>query len=160
MFCQIIDVKSAQEMFEAVTRESEDADLVIMAAAVADYTPSEYSDEKVKKKEGDLSIPLKRTRDILAWLGEHKHDGQFLCGFSMETQNMIENSRAKLIRKNADMVVANNLKDPGAGFGTETNLVTLITAEGERQMELMSKEDVAHAVISEISDSMSQRGSM
>jgi len=118
-----------------------------MAAAVSDYTPMTVSDEKVKKSDGDMSLKLKRTLDILAHLGSHHRDGQFICGFSMETENMIENSQAKLIRKKADMIVANNLKDEGAGFGTDTNLVTLITADDVKQLALMSKDEVAKAII-------------
>ena len=150
LFCRIIDVKSAADMFDAVTEEAKTADLVIMAAAVADYTPADYSDEKVKKKDGDLSIPLTRTKDILGYLGEHRHEGQFLCGFSMETQNMVENSQAKLVKKNCDMIIANNLKVAGAGFGTDTNIVTLITKDDVKELSIMSKDDVAHEVIGQI----------
>ena len=150
MFVNIVPVASAADMFAAVTAAAEDADIIIKAAAVADYTPAEVSDNKVKKKDGDLSIPMKRTQDILKYLGEHKREGQFLCGFSMETENMLENSKAKLARKNADMIVANNLKDSGAGFGTDTNLVTLITAEGAKELELMGKDQVAKAIVDEI----------
>ncbi len=153
LFCRIIDVKSAEDMFQAVTEEAKTADLVIMAAAVADYTPANYSDEKVKKKDGDLSIPLKRTKDILGYLGEHRHEGQFLCGFSMETENMVENSRAKLQKKNCDMIIANNLKVAGAGFGTDTNIVTLITRDDVKELSIMSKDDVAHEVIGKILES-------
>ena len=117
-------------MFDAVVSRADEQDIIIKAAAVADYTPCQVSDQKVKKKDGDLSIPMKRTRDILKYLGENKRESQFLCGFSMETENMLENSRKKLYAKKADMIVANNLKDTGAGFGTSTNLVTLITEEG------------------------------
>lgn len=150
MFVKTVPVVSADDMFAAVIAEAEDADIVIKAAAVADYTPAEVSDNKVKKKDGDLSVPMKRTRDILRYLGEHKKAGQFLCGFSMETENMLENSKAKLTRKNADMIVANNLKDSGAGFGTDTNLVTLITADGAQKLELMGKDRVARAIVEEI----------
>ena len=150
MFVDIVPVESAADMFCAVTERAEDMDIIIKAAAVSDYTPAEVSCEKVKKKDGDLSIPMKRTRDILKYLGEHKRPGQFLCGFSMETEHMLENSQAKLKRKNADMIVANNLKDEGAGFGTDTNLVTLITADEIRSLPLMSKELVAKAVIDTI----------
>ncbi len=154
MFIEIIPVESAADMFEAVTSRSEEMDIIIKAAAVSDYTPAEVSREKVKKKDGDLSIPMKRTRDILKYLGEHKRQGQFLCGFSMETENMLENSTAKLKRKNADMIVANNLKDDGAGFGTDTNLVTLITEEGAEQLSLMGKDQVAKAVADKILEKM------
>jgi phosphopantothenoylcysteine decarboxylase/phosphopantothenate--cysteine ligase len=150
MFVRLVEVESAAEMFEQVTSLAPKQDIIIKAAAVSDYTPAIVSDEKVKKKDGDLSIAMKRTRDILQYLGEHKPAGQFLCGFSMETENMLENSRAKLVRKKADMIVANNLKDRGAGFGTDTNLVTLITADRVKQLELMGKEEVARAVIDEI----------
>ena len=150
MFVDIVEVESAADMFEAVTGRAPEQDIIITAAAVSDYTPAVVSDQKVKKKDGDLSIAMKRTKDILKYLGEHKREGQFLCGFSMETENMLENSRAKLHRKNADMIVANNLKDAGAGFGTDTNLVTLITEEEVDQLELMGKEEVARAIIDKI----------
>lgn len=150
MFVDVVPVESAADMFEAVTLRSDEMDIIIKAAAVSDYTPASVSDQKVKKKDGDLSIPMKRTQDILKYLGEHKKAGQFLCGFSMETENMLENSKAKLNRKNADMIVANNLKDTGAGFGTDTNLVTLITKDGDRQLELMGKDQVAKAVVDAI----------
>jgi phosphopantothenoylcysteine decarboxylase/phosphopantothenate--cysteine ligase len=118
-----------------------------MSAAVADYTPANYSDNKMKKKDEDLSIPLKRTQDILKYLGEHRRDGQVICGFSMETQNMIENSQAKLIKKKVDMICANNLKVDGAGFGVDTNILTLITADGAEELPLMSKEDAAGQIL-------------
>ena len=156
-FIDIVPVESAADMFDAVTGRSEKMDIIIKAAAVSDYTPAEVSREKVKKKDGDLSIPMKRTKDILKYLGEHKKPGQFLCGFSMETENMLENSTAKLKRKNADMIVANNLKDDGAGFGTDTNLVTLITEEGAEQLSLMGKDQVAEAVVDKILEKMNNR---
>ncbi|MGN0732877.1 MAG: bifunctional phosphopantothenoylcysteine decarboxylase/phosphopantothenate--cysteine ligase CoaBC [Emergencia sp.] len=146
-FVDIVPVSSAADMFEAVTKLAEEQDIIIKAAAVSDYTPVNVSDQKVKKKDGDLSIPLKRTQDILKYLGEHKKEGQILCGFSMETENMIENSRAKLEKKNADLIVANNLKEAGAGFGCDTNVVTLISREETRQLEIMSKDDVAKAIV-------------
>ena len=146
-FCSIVPVSSAADMFDAVTKLADEQDLIIKAAAVSDYTPVNVSDQKVKKKDGELSIPLKRTQDILKYLGEHKKEGQILCGFSMETENMIENSKAKLERKNADLIVANNLKVEGAGFGCDTNVVTLITRDEVRELELMSKDEVAGAVI-------------
>ncbi|MDD6207174.1 MAG: bifunctional phosphopantothenoylcysteine decarboxylase/phosphopantothenate--cysteine ligase CoaBC [Clostridiales bacterium] len=149
-FVKMIPVTSAEEMFQAVTGVSSDQDIIIKTAAVADYTPATVSDEKIKKTDGDLSIPLVRTKDILAWLGEHKREGQFLCGFSMETQNLVENSRKKLANKHADMIVANNLKVEGAGFGTDTNVVTLITESRVQEMELMSKEQVAEVLLTEI----------
>ena len=127
MFVDVIKIQSAADMYEAVMAHKDEQDIIIKAAAVADYTPAEVSDEKVKKKDDDMAIRLTRTRDILKALGENRKEGQFLCGFSMETQNMLENSRAKLKKKNIDMIVANNLKEKGAGFGTETNVVTFIT---------------------------------
>lgn len=138
-----ISVESAEDMFQAVKAEADDHDIVIKAAAVADYTPVTVSEEKMKKQEGDLSIPLKRTTDILAWLGEHRREGQFLCGFSMETENVLENSRKKLTKKKVDLIVANNLKEEGAGFGTETNVVTLITKDSVTELPLMSKDEAA-----------------
>ena len=145
-FVRVVDVTSAEDMFRAVTAEAEDADIILKAAAVSDYTPMTVSDNKIKKKEGDLSIPLRRTKDILKHLGEKKKAGQFICGFSMETQNMLENSAAKLERKNCDMIVANNLKEDGAGFGTDTNRVTLITGGGVYPLELAGKDMVAKAI--------------
>ncbi len=149
-FVTYVPVVSARDMFEAVSACSEHQDIIIKAAAVADYTPLTTADEKIKKADGDMSIPLTRTTDIIGWLGEHRHPGQFLCGFSMETQNMLENSRAKLERKHIDMIAANNLKVAGAGFGTDTNVVTIITKHSEEELPLMSKEDVAHALLDAI----------
>ena len=149
-FVNTIQVESAREMFQAVTERAGFQDAVIKAAAVADYRPSEVSLEKVKKVDGDMAIPLERTDDILSWLGEHKREGQFLCGFSMETQDMLENSRKKLEKKHIDMVVANNLKVEGAGFGTDTNVVTMITRDGEEELEKMSKDQVAHRILDRI----------
>ncbi len=149
-FVDVVPVTSAGEMFEAVTRVSESQDVIIKAAAVADFTPARVSAEKIKKKEGQQQIDLVRTRDILGFLGEHKRQGQFLCGFSMETENLLENSRKKLVKKNLDMVVANNLKVPGAGFGVDTNVVTLITHDGIRELPRMSKDEVAMALLDEI----------
>lgn len=146
-FVEVVDVVSAQDMFEEVSARQDWADLVFKAAAVADYTPERYADDKLKKKDGDLSIPLKRTRDILQYLGEHRRPGQVLCGFSMETQNMVENSRAKLEKKNLDMICANNLKVAGAGFGTDTNVMTVITRAGEEELPLMSKENAALRIL-------------
>lgn len=146
-FCKIIDVKSAEDMFNAVTGCADRMDAIMMAAAVADYTPASVSDQKIKKHDDDLRIPLKRTQDILQYLGEHKKQGQFLLGFSMETQNLVENSTKKLKKKNADMIAANNLRDAGAGFGTATNLVTLITEDGAEELPLMSKQEVAHEIV-------------
>lgn len=126
------------------------ADIIIKAAAVADYTPINISQEKIKKTTGDASIPLKRTEDILASLGKQKRPNQFLCGFSMETENLLENSQKKLKEKHADMIVANSLRTTGAGFGTDTNLVTLITSDYQKELPLMSKEEVAYQLLSEI----------
>lgn len=145
-----IAVESAEDMFEAVKNEAEKQDIIIKAAAVADYTPVFVSDEKIKKQEGETAIALKRTTDILAWLGEHKREGQFLCGFSMETENMLDNSRKKLVKKKADLIVANNLKVDGAGFGTETNVVTLISPNAVKELPMLSKEEVASEIFDEI----------
>ena len=149
-FVKIVEASSAKDMFDAVTALSDQQDIIVKAAAVADYTPESYVDSKIKKKDGDLSIPLRRTVDILKYLGENKKEGQFLCGFSMETENMLENSKAKLSKKNADMIVANNLKDAGSGFKTDTNAVTLITRDGHRSLELKSKAEVAKEIFDEI----------
>lgn len=149
-FVKIVEVSSAKDMFDAVTALSDQQDIIVKAAAVADYTPECYVDSKIKKKDGELSIPLKRTKDILKYLGENKKEGQFLCGFSMETDNMLENSKAKLSKKNADMIVANNLRDAGSGFKTDTNAVTLITRDGHRSLELKSKAEVAKEIFDEI----------
>ncbi len=148
-FVNVVNITSAKEMYDAVVSAYDEQDIIIKAAAVADYTPAHPATEKVKKKDGDLAIPLTRTNDILQYLGTNKKH-QFLCGFSMETENMLENSKGKLERKNLDMIVANNLKDSGAGFGVDTNVVTFITKEGVRELELMSKEDVAKELLDEI----------
>ena len=149
-FVNVVEVSSASDMFDEVTKRADQQDIIVKAAAVADYTPESYVNSKIKKKDGDLSIPLKRTKDILKYLGENKREGQFLCGFSMETDNMLENSKAKLSKKNADMIVANNLKDAGSGFKTDTNAVTLITRDGHRSLELKSKAEVAKEIFDEI----------
>lgn len=149
-FVRVVPVLSAEDMFQAVTSVSDRQDAVIKAAAVADYTPLSVSDQKVKKKDGEMNIELKRTKDILKFLGEHKPDGQFLCGFSMETENMLQNSRKKLAQKHVDMIVANSLRTSGAGFGTDTNVVTLITRDGEEELPLMSKDEVAHQILNRI----------
>lgn len=149
-FVKVVPVVTAKEMFEAVTSISDRQDIIIKAAAVADYRPRQVSEEKVKKQDGEMSIELERTDDILKYLGEHKHPGQFLCGFSMETQNMIGNSRAKLERKHLDMVAANNLKVEGAGFQNDTNVLTLITQDEEAALPLMSKEDAALKILDKI----------
>ena len=142
-FVNMVNVCSAQEMYEAVMKYSETADIIVKAAAVADYTPKEVSSQKIKKKDSDMSIELKRTNDIIGTLGANKKKGQFICGFSMETQNMLENSKAKLAKKNLDMIVANNLKVQGAGFGTDTNIVTIITNDECIPLDKMSKDEVA-----------------
>ena len=148
LFVNTVPVISAKDMYEEVTSRSHDMDIIIKAAAVADYRPCNVADEKIKKKEGDvMSIPLERTDDILKYLGEHKEPHQFLCGFSMETQNMLENSRAKLEKKKIDMIAANNLKEQGAGFNTDTNVITLITKDEEKQLPKMTKEEVADALL-------------
>lgn len=146
-FVEVIDIKSAQDMFEAVAAHCQQADFIFKAAAVADYTPETYSDNKMKKKDDALSIPLKRTQDILKYLGEHRQDKQVICGFSMETQNMVENSRAKLAKKKVDMICANNLKVAGAGFGVDTNILTLITADNAEELPIMSKEAAAGVIL-------------
>ena len=147
-FVDVVPVVSAQDMFEAVAAHSPNADMIFKAAAVADYTPIGYSNDKVKKKDGDLSIPLKRTTDILQYLGQHRRPSQVICGFSMETRDMLENSRAKLEKKNVDMICANNLKVAGAGFGTDTNVITLITRDGIEELPLLSKEEAASRILS------------
>ena len=147
---KLVPVVSAREMFEAVTAVSGGQDAIVKAAAVADYRPVHVGTEKTKKTDGDMEIELERTDDILAWLGAHRRAGQVLCGFSMETQNMLENSRVKLAKKQIDMIVANNLKVEGAGFGTDTNVVTLITRESETELPIMSKEEVADRLLTEI----------
>ena len=150
LFADVVPVVSAQEMFDAVKERAPQMDIIIKAAAVADYTPVSVSDEKIKKKDGDLSLPMRRTTDILAYLGEHRKPGQFICGFSMETENLVENSKKKVQKKNADLIVANNLRDEGAGFGTDTNVVTLVMEEGIVELPCMSKEEVAEAVLDAI----------
>ena len=150
MFVNLVPVVTAKDMYEAVTSISNEQDIIIKAAAVADYRPANVSDEKVKKREGQMSIELERTDDILKYLGEHKPTGQFLCGFSMETQNVIENSRAKLVKKKLDMVAANNVKVEGAGFQGDTNVLTLITREEEISLPLMTKEGAAGRLLDKI----------
>ncbi len=149
---EVVDVVSAQDMFEAVTSRAPEQDILIKAAAVADYRPAEAAEDKIKKSGGDagLNLPLARTRDILAWLGEHRTPGQFLCGFSMETRDMVENSRKKLEKKHLDLIAANNLKQPGAGFGVSTNLLTLISPHDMVELPLLSKEEAAHALLDQI----------
>jgi phosphopantothenoylcysteine decarboxylase/phosphopantothenate--cysteine ligase len=147
---RVIPVVSAADMFEAVRGNAGGQDIVVKAAAVADYTPAEVSGQKMKKRDGDLSIPLVRTTDILAWLGEHKRQDQFICGFSMETENLLENSRTKLEKKNVDMIAANDLRVEGAGFGTDTNVITLITPEGTEEFPILTKEEAAGRIFDEI----------
>ena len=149
-FVEVVDIKSAADMFEAVTSRADKQDIIIKAAAVADYTPATFSDDKIKKNDGDMSIPLDRTQDILKYLGERKRPNQFLCGFSMETKDMLENSRRKLVHKNLDMIVANNLKVAGAGFGVDTNVITMITPGKEIALEMMSKDDAAEQILDEV----------
>ena len=152
-FINRIDIKSAEDMYEEIMKISDSQDIIIKAAAVADYTPTNYSDEKIKKKDGDLSIELSRTKDILKELGERKENNpkkQFICGFSMETENMEENSKNKLAKKNADMIVANNVKVDGAGFGTDTNVVTIFTKDNEIRLDKLSKTEVAEKIFDEI----------
>ena len=146
-FVEVVPVTSAQDMFDAVAANCDRADFIFKAAAVADYTPAQYCTEKQKKSDGELSLSLKRTQDILQYLGEHRRAGQVICGFSMETQNLVENSRAKLLKKNADMICANNLKESGAGFGVDTNRITLITRDETLELPLQSKASVANAIL-------------
>lgn len=146
LYVDVVPVQSAADMYEAITSVADEYDYIIKAAAVADYTPAVTADNKIKKKDGDMSIPLVRTKDILKALGENKRKGQILCGFSMETENVLENSRKKLQSKNCDMICANSLKSEGAGFGTDTNIITLITGDSEEQLELMTKEQAAHRI--------------
>ncbi|MBE5968935.1 MAG: bifunctional phosphopantothenoylcysteine decarboxylase/phosphopantothenate--cysteine ligase CoaBC [Lachnospiraceae bacterium] len=148
-FVELVEIESARQMCEEVLKRSKEADIIIKAAAVADYTPKTFSDDKIKKSDNDLKIELERTRDILKTIGETKNDHQVLCGFSMETKDMLENSRKKLEKKNCDMIVANNLKVEGAGFGTDTNVITIITKSDVKEYELMSKDEASHKVLDE-----------
>lgn len=150
MFVDVVKVQSAEDMFNAVKSRLNDTDIVIKAAAVADYTPISTADHKIKKSDSDMSISLKRTTDILKYIGENRREGQVICGFSMETDNVIENSRKKLISKNCDMICANSLKKDGAGFGTDTNIITMITADCDEELELMSKFDAANVILTKI----------
>lgn len=147
MFVNVINTESAEQMFNSVTEISDGFDIIIKAAAVSDYTPANVSDSKIKKSGSDLKIELKRTKDILKYLGEHKRIGQFLCGFSMETDDVIDNSRKKLASKNCDMICANSLRTPGSGFGSDTNIITVITQDSEKVLEKMSKEQAAHRIL-------------
>ena len=146
-FVKKVPFTTAKDLFEAVKANAMDADALVMAAAVADYRPAEVAADKVKKHDGEMNIALERTDDILAWVGAHKPETLFVCGFSMETRDLVENSTAKLNKKKMDMIVANNLKVPGAGFGVDTNVVTIITREGAEQLPLQSKDDVAMAIV-------------
>ena len=153
--CNVVDVTTAEEMFEAVTERQQEQDIIIMCSAVADYTPAAYAEQKVKKADGDMSIPLRRTKDILQYLGEHKREGQMLVGFSMETENLIENSRRKLEKKNADMICANSISRAGegegaTGFAVDTNKVTIITRDGMKELPLCSKEETADMILTEL----------
>lgn len=150
MFADVVHVESAEDMFREVTARQKDFDIIVKAAAVADYTPVETADNKIKKSDSDMSIPLKRTKDILKYLGEHKSGNQIICGFSMETENVIENSRKKLVSKNCDMICANSLKTAGAGFGTDTNIITLITNNNTEELPIMSKEQVAGIILTRL----------
>ena len=150
MFVKVVPIESAEDMFQAVTGAAPEQDIIIKAAAVADYRPRYVSDEKVKKKDDDLALEMERTDDILAYLGTHKTEGQFLCGFSMETENMLENSRKKLKKKNLDMIVANSLKMEGAGFGGNTNVVTVITEDFEKELGKLTKEETADRILDQI----------
>lgn len=149
-FVTVIPVVSAKEMFDAVTSHAKEQDIIIKSAAVADYRPATVASEKMKKSDNALALDLEKTEDILKYLGEHKKGSQFLCGFSMETENMLDNSRAKLVKKNLDMIVANNLKQTGAGFGTDTNIVTLITKKDEQELPILTKDEVAKAIVDKI----------
>lgn len=150
MFVNVVKVQSAEDMFNAVTERADEFDIIVKAAAVADYTPVTTADSKIKKSDGDMKIELKRTKDILKYLGEHKRKGQILCGFSMETDNVIENSRRKLTSKNCDMICANSLRTSGAGFGTDTNVVTIITQTEDKELPLLTKEETAHRILDHI----------
>lgn len=150
LFLRTVEVVSAEEMFQAVTKLAPEQDIIIKAAAVADYTPATIAEEKVKKSDDELSIPLKRTKDILQFLGEHRAEGQFLCGFSMETEHMVENSRKKLEKKRLDLIAANNLKVEGAGFAGDTNVLTLISKDATIELKKMTKEEAAHALLDTI----------
>ena len=158
LFVDVVPVTTARDMYEAVTSRFDQQDIVIKAAAVADYRPKTISDQKVKKTDGELSIEMERTDDILKYLGEHKREDQFLCGFSMETEHMLENSRKKLEKKNLDMIVANNVKVEGAGFAGDTNIVTLITKDDETQLPLLSKEETAVEIMNKILEITAEKG--
>lgn len=150
MLVNVVNVQSAEDMYNAVKERLDESDIIIKAAAVADYTPVTVAENKIKKSDGDMVIELKRTTDILKYIGEHKRAGQVVCGFSMETENVIENSRSKLVKKNCDMICANSIKKAGAGFGTDTNIITMITPDGDEELELMSKFDAANIILSKL----------
>lgn len=152
MFVNVVKAESAEEMFQEVTKRQNDFDIIIKSAAVADYTPVTTAENKIKKSESEMNIPLKRTKDILKYLGEHKPKKQIICGFSMETENVISNSKNKLISKNCDMICANSIKTDGAGFGTDTNIVTLITSDNTEQLEIMSKKEVANVILTRLKE--------
>lgn len=152
MFVNVVHAESAEDMFREVTARQAESDIIIKAAAVADYTPVETANNKIKKSDSDMNIPLKRTKDILKYLGEHKPANQIICGFSMETENVIDNSRKKLTSKNCDMICANSLKTAGAGFGTDTNIITLITPDNTEQLEIMSKSDAANIILTKLKE--------
>lgn len=154
MGVEVISIKSAEDMYQEMVKNVDQADIIIMAAAVADYTPVTTAENKIKKTEGDFSIPLKRTKDILLSIGQQKKDGQFICGFSMETENMLENSRKKLIKKNADMICANNLRQAGAGYQVDTNILTLIQKDFEKELPLLSKDEAANEILTVIKNSL------
>ena len=150
MFVKRKSVRSAEDMFKSISSELPESDVLIMAAAVADYTPAVFSDQKIKKKDGEMSVPLKRTKDILKYAGENKRSNQIICGFSMETENLLENSEKKLSSKNCDLIAANSISDAGAGFGVDTNKITLISRKGITELPLMSKDEAAHALLDRI----------
>lgn len=154
MGVEVISIKSAEDMYQEMVKNADQADIIIMAAAVADYTPVTTAENKIKKTEGDFSIPLKRTKDILLSIGQQKKDGQFICGFSMETENMLENSRKKLIKKNADMICANNLRQAGAGYQVDTNILTLIQKDFEKELPLLSKDEAANEILTVIKNNL------
>lgn len=154
---EVVDIRSAQEMYDAVTSRFAQQDIVIKAAAVADYRPATVAEQKMKKSDDDMSIALERTKDILAYLGSHKQPHQTLCGFAMETEHMVEHAQAKLVKKNLDLIAANNVKVAGAGFGTDTNVVTLITKDEVKELELMSKSEVSGKIVDEILKIRSQK---
>ena len=157
MFVDVVKVESAEDMFCAVKERLAETDIVVKAAAVADYTPATVADSKLKKSDGDMSIPLKRTADILKYIGENRRSDQVICGFSMETDNVLENSRKKLVSKNCDMICANSLRKAGAGFGTDTNIITMITPEDDTELELMSKFDAANIILTKLNKLSSEQ---